>query len=72
MNLPELELTPERKAAIDAMTMMELLSAIRFSPCGDIRFRGAHGDYIMSRYAELRRQDDAAHVQASKTLGWER
>jgi hypothetical protein len=70
MKLPELELTPERKAAIDAMSMMQLLSTIRFSPMGDIRLRGAHGDYIMTRYAELRKKNPGEHVQCSKDLGW--
>ena len=66
-----MNLTPELKTQIDGMSIMTLLSKIRFSPCGDPLFQDESGDYCMKRYAELRDKNPDEHVAASKTLGWE-
>ena len=66
-----MELTPERKAHIDALSYEGLLSQWRFAPTGDPWFQGATGEYWGKRMAELR-EKGADHVGASKRLGWER
>lgn len=63
-------LTPEKRAEIDALSIGELLYDQRFAPAGDPRFVGAEGDYRMKRLQQLRSQDPAAYVAASKCLGW--
>jgi len=64
-----MKLTPENKAAIDAKTVGQLLSGVRFAPAGDPWFQGETGDYWLKRLAEVRSQDNDAYVQASKALG---
>ena len=61
------------KKTIDEMTYEGLLGHWRFAQVGDPFFQGETGDY----YAEVMRRKkaevgDAAHVAASKRLGWER
>lgn len=58
------------KQKIDALSVQELLSVQRFAPVGDPRFQGEEGQYRMARLAELRSQDNAAYVSASKSIGW--
>jgi len=65
-----MELTPERKAVIDRMSIHDLLAGNRFAPIGDKRFQGEHGQYWLKRMSELRSQDNDAWVTASKSLGW--
>lgn len=60
---------PAYKAEIDAMTVEELLRVVRFAPAGDERMQGERGKYHLARMDELRAQDPAAYVAASKRLG---
>lgn len=60
----------QTKAKIDALSVEELLRQHRFAPAGDPRYQGEEGDYRMKRLAELRSQDNAAYVAASKSIGW--
>ena len=68
-----MNLTPENKARIDAMSYVGLLGRWRFAPCGDPWFQGETGEYWGKRMSELRNQPggDDRHVHASKTLGFE-
>ncbi len=61
-------MTPEKKKEIDALSICALLEAQLFAPIGDERFQGEEGPYRMKRLAELRSADNAAYVQASKSL----
>jgi hypothetical protein len=65
-------LTPEAKARIDAMSYAQLLERWRFAPAGDTLFRGETGEYWGKRMAELRARPggQGEHVAASKRLGW--
>lgn len=63
-----MKLTPENKATIDAKTVGQLLSGVRFSPVGDQWFQDETGEYWLKRLAELRSQDNEAYVRASKAL----
>jgi hypothetical protein len=65
-----MKLTPENKAHIDAMSVEQLLSGVRFSPTGNPWFQDETGDYWLQRLADLRSKDNAAYVQASKNIGW--
>ena len=58
------------KAAIDELSVEELLRQHRFAPIGDSRYQGEEGEYRMKRLAELRSQDHLAYVAASKRIGW--
>jgi hypothetical protein len=68
--MAEGDLTPERKAEIDALTHYELLRAIRFAPPGDARFVGEAGKYWIKRRSELQSKDPEQAVRDSKDLGW--
>lgn len=72
MTDPELGITPEEKAAIDALSYRQLLAAWRFAPAGDARFHGARGTYWSKRMGELRAADPEGAVADSKSLGWGR
>ena len=63
-------LTPERRAYIDSLPVATLLSRVRFAPVGDPWFQDETGDYWMKRLSEVRSQDNAAYVAASKDMGW--
>lgn len=63
-------LTPESKAHIDSLSYESLLSRWRFAPVGDKWFQDETGKYWGQRMAELRAQDEAGAVRASKSLGW--
>ena len=67
-----MDLTPERKATIDALDVAALLTKWRFTPAGNPWFAGETGDYITKRLAALRDADPAAFTAASKAVGWQR
>lgn len=69
-----MNLTPENKQHIDALSYEALLSRWRFAPVGDPWFQGETGDYWGQRMKELREKPGGqeAHVTASKSLGWEK
>jgi len=58
------------KTAIDELSVEELLRQHRFAQVGDPRYQGEEGEYRMKRLTELRGQDNAAYVAASKRIGW--
>uniref|UniRef100_A0A6M3JGX5 Uncharacterized protein n=1 Tax=viral metagenome TaxID=1070528 RepID=A0A6M3JGX5_9ZZZZ len=64
-----MELTPENKAHIDALSHHQLLSRIRVAPSGDPWFQGDTGKYWMSRYAEKRDENPGEAVRDSKAIG---
>lgn len=68
-----MQLTPEQKAKIDAMDYEDLLRQWRFARPGDPRFLGDSGRYWSERMKDLRSRPGghAAHVEASKRVGWE-
>jgi len=68
-----MDLTPENKAHIDAMSQRDLLERWRFAPVGDPWFQGATGKYWGERMSELRQQPggQARHTAASKAIGWD-
>ena len=66
-----MNLTPDNKAFIDSLSYQGLLRRWRVAPIGDPWFQGETGEYCGERMNELRRQG-ADHVEASKTLGWEK
>jgi len=66
-----MDLTPENKAHIDAMSYEGLLSHWRFAPAGDLWFQGETGVYWSERMGALRTAG-AAHTAASKSIGWEK
>ena len=66
-----MDLTPEVKRSIDALSYEQLLSRWRFAPIGDRMFQGETGDYWRKRMTELK-NSGADHVAASKRIGWER
>ncbi len=64
-----MNLTPENKAHIDAMSYAGLLSHWRFAPAGDPWFQGETGKYWGERMAAKRSEDPGRAVAASKALG---
>ena len=66
-----MNLTPENKATIDALSHYELLRRWRNSPGGDPWFQGETGDYWGKRMAELRDKDPGGAVADSKSIGWD-
>ncbi len=67
-----MELTEELKREIDGKTILEILRNARFGLLGDPMLEGESGRYWMDRMKELRSEDNAAFVAASKMLGWGR
>ena len=67
-----MDLTPQNKAAIDALSYEELLSEWRFAPVGHRMFQGETGVYWGQRMAEKRAEPNGEerHVAASKALSW--
>lgn len=63
-------LTPANQAYIDGLDVYTLLARVRNAPLGDPWFEGETGTYWMQRLAQVRAQDDAAYVEASKEIGW--
>lgn len=64
-----MDLTPENKTEIDAMTHYQLLSGWRFSKSGDLWFQGETGKYWRERMAKLRARDPGQAVADSKLIG---
>jgi hypothetical protein len=65
-------MTPEQKKEIDDMDYVSMLSLWRNAPSGHPMFQGDTGDYYAKVMAEKRRKvGSAAHVAASKSIGWE-
>jgi hypothetical protein len=64
----------EMKAWIDNADYEQLLSKCRYAPAGDPFFAGEVGDYYLKVMAERRAAPggNAAHVAASKAIGWDR
>ena len=63
----------EMKAWIDAAGYEQLLSRWRFAPVGSPWFQGEIGDYYQKVMGEKRHAvGHAAHVSASKSIGWQR
>jgi len=59
------------KAEIDKRSYESLLSLWRNAPSGHPYFQGELGEYYSKVMAEKRAQvGDAAHVAASKSIGW--
>lgn len=61
--------TESMKRWIDNASYEQLLNKWRFAPAGDPFFLGEIGEYYSARMSELR---NAQHVQASKSIGWEK
>lgn len=65
-------LSEENKKYIDSLSYFDLLERWRNAPVGWAYFMGETGDYWAARMKELRsKEGNAAHVQASKTIGWD-
>lgn len=62
------EITPEQKAAIDAMSQMEMARLWRFAPSGSVYFQRGNPqcDYFEKRFNEL----GGMTPEISKALGW--
>ncbi len=65
-----MNLTPQNKAKIDAMTHNALLRHWRFGGVGDPWFQGETGKYWGKRMAQLKAEDPAQAVADSKSIGW--
>ena len=70
--MPDRVLDEQTKKRIDEMNYEAMLSRWRFAPSGDPMFQGAVGDYFAKVMAEKRDAPGgaAAHVAASKNIGW--
>lgn len=68
-----MDLTPDNKAHIDAMSLEGLLERWRNAPCGDPWFQGETGKYWGKRMNELRAKPDGGKewTAASKRIGWD-
>lgn len=68
-----MNLSDENKKYIDSLSYFDLLERWRNAPVGWAWFTGETGDYWAARMKELRSQPngDAAHVRASKGIGWD-
>lgn len=64
-------LTPDRRILIDRMDYEEMLQLWRFAGVGEPLFVGEVGAYFYRRMINLKQQDPAAAVRASKNIGWE-
>ena len=61
------------KSWIDNASYTQLLEKWRFAPFGDPFFQGEAGDYYSEVMKNKKKEvGDAAHVTASKAIGWER
>ena len=71
--MAKLEIEPSIKKQIDSMSYTQLLERWRFTPIGSALFQGANGDYYKQRMLQIKQDiGNAAHVAASKSIGWER
>ncbi len=65
-------MTTEQKTWIDNATYEQLLHKNRFAPIGDPIMMDEAGAYFMAALRKKRAEvGDAAHVRASKSIGWE-
>lgn len=55
---------------IESATVEDLLRLVRFEPIGSPVLQGEQGEAIMKKLDELRKEDPAAYVAASKRIGW--
>lgn len=63
--------TEKLKAWIDSASYLELLRQWRFAPTGSPYFAGEVGEHFQKALVKKRTEvGDAAHVAASKALGW--
>lgn len=68
-----MELTENVKKYINSLSYEELLYKWRFAPVGDPYFQGEIGKYWGNRMAEIKKQQgNDIHVQASKSIGWDK
>ena len=66
-------MTPEEKKSIDEMGYESMLSLWRMAPVGHPMFQGDTGDYYAQVMGEKRAAiGNAAHVVASKSIGWDK
>lgn len=67
-----MDLTPDLKARIDALSYDELLAQWRFAKIGSPLFQGDAGRYRTQRMMDLRHEPggEERHVEASKRIGW--
>lgn len=65
-----MDLTPENKAHIDAMSHYGLLAKWRFAPLGDPWFQGETGKYWGEVMAKKRDESPGEAVSNSKSIGW--
>ena len=64
-------MTEETKKLIDEMDYESMLRGWRRAPAGSPLFQGATSDYFAKVMAEKRKKiGNAAHVTASKNIGW--
>lgn len=64
-------MTEDTKRTIDAMSYTAMLRAWRHSPSGLPLFQSDTGDYFAKAMKKKRKEvGDAAHVAASKSIGW--
>lgn len=64
-------MTQQQKDWIDGATYRQMLERNRFAPVGDPMFTGEAGKYFGEVMARKRKEvGDAAHVVASKSIGW--
>lgn len=65
-------LDEKMKQTIDSMSYESLLSLWRNAPVGSPYFQGETGDYYSAVMKQKRIEiGNAAHVQASKDIGWD-
>ena len=67
-----MNLTPELKEQINAMSYMDMLALWRFAPPGDEMFQGESGEYFGKCMFTKRDANPGAAVAASKAIGWGR
>ena len=67
-----LQMTPKQRAHIDGMNYESMLSLWRNAPVGHPMFQGETGRYY-AKIMKIKRQSvgNAAHVAASKNIGWD-
>ena len=65
-------MTVDQKDRIDVMDYRSMLRLWRFAPDGDPLFQGDAGKYFAKVIQEKREKvGNAAHVAASKSIGWQ-
>ena len=61
-------LTPESKASIDTMPVIDMLSRWRFAPIGAFQTGDPYSDYFQKVMQEKRAENPGEWVRASKAL----